>query len=339
MGQLAEELRQLAPWQWMSETQRFGVQDPESGERAWLYISSEQALCAYLGDNGYDYLQRLHQGNMDFEEERYDSTNVMLVYQEDPSFSMPGSARPRGPGSRQPGAKLHPTLVRQNEGSPANFPNPEDPQRMTQWIEQLLAVAPQVRSNPEWLEPQANGGLLLRVCDSGRWIDTRVDVPTVHKRVAPQPDRGVLERLHARCPKPTGTVEFDVFHVPLLFREKRDPRPWSPVVVLVVDAADGSILHGNLVPSRNRWHHAQLELENWMEHSGQVPAEIRLLRPAWMDYLEPLARGLGCRLAWHRELSQLAEARADLVDYLLHGLPDKTWTVPASGLPPKQCAD
>jgi hypothetical protein len=339
LGQLAEELRQLAPWKWMREEHVFGIEDPASGARVWLYVSSAPALCAYWGDEGFEFLQRLQSGKMDFEEERYDSTNLMLVYQEDPSFPMPGRVRPRGPGSRDPNAKLYPILVRQNEGAPAHFPNPEDPQHMACWIEQLLDLAPRVRSNPELLNPQSEEGLLLRVCPSGTWTDTRVPAPVLHKRVAPAPNRELVDRLRARCPRPSGVVEFDVFHVPLLFREKRDPRPWCPVAVLVVDADDGSILHLNLVPSRSRWHHAQLELEAWMERSGQIPAEIRVLRTAWMDSLEPLAQGLGCRLSWHRELALLAEAREDLVHHLLHGLPQQTWTVPASGLPPKQCAD
>lgn len=60
------KVKDLAPWQWMSETDLFGVQDPETGEVYYVSVMGELgehfAVAAYPGAEGLNGFWTMNQG-------------------------------------------------------------------------------------------------------------------------------------------------------------------------------------------------------------------------------------------------------------------------------------
>jgi hypothetical protein len=61
--QAAIEFRDLAPWQWMDESDIIGVEDPETGQIGWCSIMGSLgefiSLTVYLGDEGFRSYERI----------------------------------------------------------------------------------------------------------------------------------------------------------------------------------------------------------------------------------------------------------------------------------------
>lgn len=79
---LAEEFKKLQPWKWMDDDQIIVVKDPETEELIYCSVMGgagmEFGLVAFIGEEGYTYLNRLMTGNINDEKEYFKQNSLTL---------------------------------------------------------------------------------------------------------------------------------------------------------------------------------------------------------------------------------------------------------------------
>ncbi len=308
VDRLALSLRELAPWNWMTPAQIFGVQDPSSGQRAWVQVhaGSCPGVSAFLGDASHEQLLRRRAGELQHEDELHDSDQLILMLDPDPRVKLAESTRPtlRQPDSKDAAAPA--LLLHQRPGCPAGAPQAQDAERMAGVLEQLLELSPRLRVTPGLLDAQHPEGWLVRVPEATSgglvWHDTRISTPTPDPIPVAQPDPEHLEYLGAYCCSFEGTLDCDVFFLPIPWRERGRHHDEFMVMFALLDPESGMILFQELLHCGNRWAEAQAALLHWIEQLQRFPERLRVRRRQLHAVLAPLAEHFGMQLELAAEL-------------------------------------
>ena len=172
-----DEIRELAPWEYMYEDNIFGVQFPESGESGFVSVmgnlGEHLAIAVYEGKRGFegfmtmqrmgemltpDILLQIPQLQASFEDrEMITSVDRKAIKELNLKF--------RG---RQSWTQFR-------SYRPACFPwylAAEEAQKLIHAPEQLLDVAPRFENDPDLLETsEKDGKYLVRVFEDEKWVD------------------------------------------------------------------------------------------------------------------------------------------------------------------------
>lgn len=328
--QAAIAFRQLAPWEWMTETDVFGVQNPESGQIGYGSImgmlGEHLALAVYLGSEGLEGFWRLE------EDRDLEPSFVLEVPQLQASWGDRRELRwedrevIKALGLKFRGRGAWPLFRSYAPGYFPWFVTPEEARFLTLVLEQGLEVARRVKENRALLAPLHKGIYLVRTPEKRGetlvWKDERVKPPPPQPRPLPSPtitetDLAALRRL----PRQKITVQADLFLMPSPIKEKEDPRPYFPYNLMTVEARSGFILGTDLLapkPSLDAvWAKAPEAFLNVLRRLGSLPTEVAVRSERVYELLKPVAAGLGIRLTRRRSLPALEQAKATLEQWMM----------------------
>jgi hypothetical protein len=165
---LAIQVRRLAPWQWMEETDLFGVVNPETGELGFVSIMGNigeyEAVAVYPGAEGlYDF--------MDFQADEYAIPQQLL---ERPHIQVEFSSREylekedrdliKRLGLKFKGSRAWPIFRSYRPGYMPWFVTRAEAVTLIQALTQVLDVATRVRDDPNPIRPVG------RVDPGGHWV-------------------------------------------------------------------------------------------------------------------------------------------------------------------------
>lgn len=192
---------------------------------------------------------------------------------------------------------------------------------MSLCLQQAVEMASRVARQPDLLGGDPFRAILVRVCrdqDGHReWHDALMPPPLFEPAPPPETpamDQLKLRRLRSGISRIGGRWEIDCYVSEMPVQE-RGERPYFPYCVLIVDAGSGMILGNEIVGHDFVPGMVDFVLETATQLSV-LPEEIVVRQDDVQTVLEPLAKGLGCRIGKAKRLPALDPALREIQQFL-----------------------
>lgn len=320
--QAALEFKNLECWNWMWDSDIFGVQNPETGEIGYCCVmgmlGEYYALAVYLGTEGLEGLLRIQSGEEFLPSESLHVQKCLIASFEDREFLQKEDLNVI--------KKLGLTLREHNlwplfrSYLPGYFPwffTSDEAQYVTEALQQTIDVCSRVKDDAELLIGPTEDHYLVRVFqkEKNTWVDEWVVPPPVEE---PEPvvvpvDESRLEKIK-KMTKRQETWEIDFFYSPQGIREK-DERPYFPYVILWIDHDSGFILNIHLAERTEYASECVEQFLNLLEKTTFIPEEILVKKEELFSILAPVTSHLGITLKKVRTLPMVEEAQADMAEF------------------------
>ncbi len=336
---LADRIKELAPWQWMEETDIFGVQDPETGDIGFVSIMgmAGEHLCigVYLGGNAIHQFWAL-QDVADSADKWEMGSHLFTIPQMQASFENRDMVEKEDAGIMRKlnlnysGRHAYPVFRSIFPGCPPILLDMDQIPFLTHILEQTLDVAPRFKEDGHLLYPDDVDGeemYLLRVPSEADgeivWTDEIVPWPEpTEPNIVFEVDATSMEALK-NLPRVGNSVEIDLFMLMSPVYEKRILRPFFPFALLIVDADSGMVLsHDMLDPLptiEDMYAQVPQKVINLLLKNKMQPYEIHTQTPLVTAVLEPVFSELDVPVQERPFLPMLNEAKAGLLQHLGKG--------------------
>jgi hypothetical protein len=331
----AAQIKAAAPWEWLEETDIFGVQNPDKDEIGFISImgmaGEHFSIAVYLGARGLYGFAAMQEAALEGDFEPFLLTPHMQASFEDrEALEDQDRAVIKKLGLKFRGKSEWP-LFRSHQ--PAHVPwylEADEARFLTVALQQVLDVALRVKENPDLLNVTHEDLYLVRVpkkqADGSLiWEDRTIKIQE------PKPvdlnipmDITALDQLKS-LPLKRAVVEVDFFLLPSGLQDDREERPYFPYMLLMVESENGTILGAEMVKPKptieSAWEQVPLTLTRALGQAKLRPTEIRTYLPEMVAVLEPMAKQLGFKLVESEdELSSLEDAKEGLLGYMLGGM-------------------
>jgi hypothetical protein len=321
----AGRLMALGPWEWMLDADIFGVRSPETGEVGYCCVmgnlGEHYALALYLGDGGLRGYLDIRAGL--FEDSPAEALFVQHCLQasfEDREYLTKADRdQIKALGLKFRGRNAWPFF---RNYTPGYFPwqiSGVEARFLTLAIDQTCEMALRFRDDPDLLEPETEGDVLVRELDGGTWREFwhRPDLTPPPAPPAPPVDELRLQRLRQAKLRQVGGWESGKFIAPHAVQAEKGERPYYPVATLFIDARTGMILSPSLADPEG-WREAyQEQLIGLIEQGQAAPREIAIVDAALCDLLAPICATLKIKLKKARATPLFDEAKESLFEYFM----------------------
>ncbi|MEW5937062.1 MAG: hypothetical protein AB1665_04490 [Candidatus Thermoplasmatota archaeon] len=314
----AVKLRDLGCWDWMHDSDLFGVQDTATGEIGYCCImgalGQHFALALYQGSEGLQGYMGIQSGetNKDYMEILASQKCLMVSFEDRKHLQKQDLEIIKRLGLQLRGRNAWPLFRSYLPGYHPWFLTGAEAARLTDALEQATDVARRFKERPEMLlpPPSKKDCVLVRAHqkERGAWCDEWVKpAPFESSKLIPEPlDEDLVARVKHAAGSRSGIWETDFFYLPGAVREKKE-RPWHPRVFLVQDHHSFFILTSHMEPPHPTTSFPGALL-SFLAEWGHLPAEIRTKRAETYDILERLAAALRIKLTMVKRLPALEDA-------------------------------
>ncbi|MEW6752889.1 MAG: hypothetical protein AB1505_18200 [Candidatus Latescibacterota bacterium] len=326
----AARILRVAPWEWMEESDLFGVRDPDTGELGFVSVmgmlGEHRAVAVYQGAVGLWQFLSLHEEGDDPEIAAQVSELPHLHLAFVPRRDLEPSDRSvyKRLGLRSPGRNAWPEF---RIYVPGFVPRPlrqGEVGLLQHGLEQLPGVAERYREDESVLHPDGPQ-MLVRVPVAGEWVDryeTVEHVPMPWESVELDPfTRAALERLE----RTRGTLDIAFVHLWSTVGGEPGLDPFYVYMLLLVDGHTGLLVGSEvLVPDPTAaalWSQLPGHLARLLEPAGGLPATVRVDRPRLARALGPVLEAVGVELVEAGALPHLDELREGLDRFERSGIP------------------
>jgi hypothetical protein len=326
--ELAAEVKELAPWQWMQEADVFGVQNPETNEVGFVSIMGQlgehTAVAVYIGAKGLYGLLDLQEDLLAVDPfALLDVPQLQLSFEDRESLEKRDRDEIKQLGLKFRGAGNYPLFRSIGSGFLPWFITSDEARFLIYALEQTLEIAPRFEQDPNILtvEDDSDGDIyLLRVANTEG--DTVVWRDEMRKIREPEPERisfdlskEMLDRLKEYPQNNKLIFEVDLFRcpAPLLNSEKR---PFVPRMLMVAERNRGFVLGAEfLEPTETSSKLAEAAAASlfkiWDEHRV-IPKEILVRSDLVYGILRRFSQKLNTTLRQAHDLTAIDEACEDL---------------------------
>lgn len=333
--ELMDQVKTLAPWQWMEEIDLFGVQNPETEEIGFVSIMGQlgehYAISVYLGANGLNGFW----GFQNAGPSRARAEDFLMIPQLQASLEDRAELndRDRGVikelGLKYRGKQAWP-LFRSFRPGCLPWHVESDEARFLAWtLEQVLDVAPRFKADRSLIKFPDDNNYLVRVPrrEGGAlvWQDTTRPAPMPESpQINVMMNRAALEHCK-RLPQGRERFEMDFFMSRMTIRgEKKGDRPYFAFILLTTDTRSGMVLGVQIMspvePSiEAMWGQVPAKVVEQLAQAGSRPKAIRMRSDLLRQLLQPVARELGIQIIMARHLPSLDPARDSFDSYMAGG--------------------
>ncbi len=323
--QAAIRVKEIAPWEWMTETDIFGVQNPETGELGFVSVMGELgehlALAVYLGPKGlYGFWGFQQIADSAPPEALLGLPHLQASFENRNELSQKDRNVIKELGLKFRGRQAWPMFRSYRPGFLPWYLEAQEARLLTYALEQAVEVALRFEEDPAMLDVADDESYLVRVPreEAGElvWEDRIENVPSVEPDPIPiVMDMEMLERVKQML-RSGHTLEVDSFIIPARI-EERGTRPYFPHMLLVVESGSGMVLGSELLKPESglekMWGEVPLMLVYQLARTGIVPRQIKVRSPLLYQLLQPLGEELGFEVKPTPTLPSLDRAK----DFLL----------------------
>lgn len=316
----AVRVKEMAPWEWMTEAHVFGVQDPETCEIG--FVSVMGMLGEYYAISLYPNPEALYSFWMIQEAGSDINPDALLeIPQVHASFEDRGDLENKDRevikelGLKFRGRKEWPMFRSYQPGFAPWYVEAEEARLLTRALNQLTDVAPRFFEDPSLLEPHGDESYLVRVpreADGALvWEDSRMEVPPPElSPIDIEIDFRAFHDLEGLARG--GELEMDFFMLPTPIMEGKD-RPFFPYMLLTVDADSGMVLGHDLLtadPSLEAmWASIPQAVADQFAATKIVPEKVTAGSEPLYGLLQPLAESFDFELEYSDTLLVLDQLR------------------------------
>jgi hypothetical protein len=316
----AIRVKELAPWEWMAESDIFAVQDPETDDLGFVTVmgavGEHFAVGVYLGTEGlYGYFNLLSAPDAS-PERLLEIPQLQASFESRSMLQKEDLETINKLGLKFRGKHAWPMFRSYRPGFAPWFLEAGETRCLTHVLEQTLDVAPRIREDPSLLDRPDEDSYLVRALDRKKgtlvWRDRIVRVsapePTISSMRMDPEMIASLERL----PQIKQRLEVDLFLLPSPIRE-RGARPCYPYALLLVDAKTKLILGNELMqpqPSLEAMRESvPMKVAGLIKRMGNLPGEIKVRPGVLFDLLKPLTERLPFKLTQSNALPSVDDVK------------------------------
>jgi hypothetical protein len=319
----------LAPWEWLDDTDLFGVQDPDNGEIAWCSVMGGlgqfYALGAYLGSEGLETFLRIAAGKASEEEAMFRSRMLMASFEDRDSVDAEDRKILKRLGLKLRGRNGWVLFRRHDPGYFPWYIDRNDARRFTLVLQQAMVVARRCVDIPYHIAPEEEGSYLVRVPKrtaeglswADEWVRPAVSAKKPRKKtVVPLPfDEIRAQRIKGSVTKGDAVVEMALIPLPMPIREA-DERPCFPMVYIALDHESGLALETEMFPMPAFPDALPDLVLSSLEGQQSLPQRILVEDAELLELLKPMANTLGIAVKRERKLPHVSEIKRELVMHL-----------------------
>lgn len=314
-----KDFKQLKPWTYMSETDLFGVQNPQSGEIGYCCIMGELgevfALAVYLGSDGLEGYLKLQSGEVGVgDPDAMHIQKCLMASFEDRRFLAKEDLQTiKKLGLKFRGRNEWPQFRSYLPGYVPWFLTKDEAMFLTIALHQTKDMALRLKKDRTLLTPKKEGLVMVRVPESrdaeGGWKDVWMTPPPPEKvdRAVEFTDEIRLQRLKKEISSRRGIWEIDTFYFPSAVKE--GARPFFPRTLVVLDYSSGMALHNWLASPWEPLSRFQENLLDFIHKVGILPERILVSKDDNLNMLKPIASVLNIHLDMVELLDRVEEFR------------------------------
>jgi hypothetical protein len=324
--ELAEEIKEMAPWGWISESEFFGVQDPATGELGFISVmgmnGEHYSLATYRGAEGlYGYWHMANAGPMGNPEEILEVPQLQLSFEDRNTLTAHDRDIIKELGLKFRGRNSWPMFRSFKPGYYPWYLKKKEADFLIHILEQSLNVLARFKENETLLDPVTDETYLVRVAEEvdGRleWRDEFMEVmPPEAPPIEIKIDGPVMQAF-LNLEQAVRAVEADVFMFPGQIQEKQGKRPYFAYMLMIVEPETGMVLGSELLspfPSlEEMWGKVPETIFKAMNRVGIYPNEIRTSSSRLYMVLEPVAGDIGFTVTHAQHLPALEGAKGFLM--------------------------
>lgn len=320
----AAKFRDLASWEWMEDDQIFGVQDPAGGEMGYCVVMGSLkevfGLVVYLGEKGLKGYYQLLKGEISVSQPySFHQLHCLLASFEDrgdlqqkdrkmiKELGLTFRGKKQWPVFRQYTPGYHPWFLYQGQ---VRF--------LTHALAQAVDVSLKMEKNPQFLSQGGEGEILIktpRETKDGLYWDECWSTPKKEAILDDPPlDEILLYRVKGKVRPSDSFWVADVFYSPSPVQEKKEERPYYPLVFLLIDGDSGIIMNCQLFQNTCSIEEIRTSFLNTLESTGLTPDLLLLEREEVRSIFQPLAEKLGITIQVEEELAILEEVKENLFE-------------------------
>lgn len=319
----AIEFWQIQPWQWIDDTDLFGVKNPEDGEIGYCCVVGALGeflgLVVYLGTEGLESYLKIQRSESP-EEDLLNTGKCLTASLEDrKALQKPDLEVIKRLGLRFRGEKSWPLFRSYEPGYYPWYLNQRQVRFLTHALTQAADVSLRIKQNRDLLSGSEKGRYLIRIAEqSGSGLHWRDEwlapaSPEGAKHEVPVPDELRLQRIKKKELRQIGIWEIDFSFIPIPIQEGH--RPFFPLCLLIVDHDSGYVLRSHL-ESKDRYRpEFQNQMLSAIEKINLLPQEIWVKRDEGFQLFEPLVSRLGLKMKRVKRLKELEHARRSMESY------------------------
>ncbi len=323
----AIDFQRIQPWQWLDDSDLFGVKNPENGEIGYCCVVGALGeflgLVVYLGTEGLESYLKIQ--NSEFPEEDLLSTAKSLVASfGDRKFLQKTDLEViKRLGLKFRGAKSWPLFRSYEPGYYPWYLNQSQVRFLTHALQQAADVSVRMKIDGHLLADPGKVQYLVRVPEgSGAHLDWKDEwlspvPPERAKNEAPVPDEVRLQRIKKRGFTQAGIWEVDFFQFSVPIQE--GDRPFFPFCLLIVDHDSGFVFESDLESKDRHRTEFQNHLLKVIEEIAYLPQEIQVKRDEVFQLFEVLASRLGMEIKRVKKLNELERAQKSMESFLSSG--------------------
>ncbi len=321
----------VACWEWMSDSDIFGVLNLESGEVGYCCVLGElgdvYGLVVYLGTDGLNQYKTIQSGEVgpDGDDAVFFQNCLKVSFEDRNELSKDDLEVIRVLGLKFRGRNSWPQF---RSFRPGYFPwylTEAEGKYLTLALRQATEVARCFGRDPRMLTGPTKNHYLVRVpvkrgieweC-TGQWLE-----PPPAARTQPHvepPDELRLRRIRKTVSRIQGVWQADIFITPISIEEGE--RPSLPRTLLCADRESYFVL-GASVSAQSEWR-ADLPKKflEWIESHGILPGELQVKRKDVCETLKPLMAPLNIKLRLVKNLRAVNAAKAAMFTFLSRRTP------------------
>lgn len=323
--EIARRLQELAPWQWMEETNIFGVQNPETEDLGFASvmgrIGEHYAVSIYLGSEGIAGFWNLKNSvPRDSPQSLLEIPQLQLSFENYNELEDGDRETIMQLGFEFRGQQAWPMFRSFRPGFVPWFLQADEALFLKYALDQTMDVAVRFRENRALLKSPEDGHCLIRVplkdTDPITWEDRLMHItPRQPSAIPAAVDTQSLEAIR-RLPRRKIQIETDVFMVMAPIREKGS-RPFFPYLFLMVETQGKMIVGYDVVTPEptleDMWALIPLNVVRQLTTIGAIPDEIRVSSELLLQLLKPLSDALDIRITHSHTLPSLEPAKASML--------------------------
>jgi hypothetical protein len=326
---LAAEVKALAPWEFMVETDNFAIPLPAPHEVGLVSVMGARgehfAVAVYLGRRAIvDFWALVADEGGEEPEAVLEIDQLQLSWEDRNMLDRRDRQVLADLGVKPRGAHSWPMLRRYRAGYCPWFATDDEVVTMIAALEQLLAMAPRLRSDCAILAPPPGRHYLLRYPPSpsappGDWCERFEAVPLSEElRITAFVDAGRVAQVDA-LPQLALEMELDLFAAPMMRIDGKSEgigQPYYPYILMGVEGGDGVILGFKVLNAlqglEQMWSAIPAAFADLLIGAGTRPQRIFVHRPLLAKLLGRVCENHGIEIQLVRTLRALAPARRSL---------------------------
>jgi hypothetical protein len=327
-----QQIKELAPWEWMTESDVFGVKNPEIGEIGFVSVmgmlGEHISIAVYPGAKAiyklWDFIERAENQENVAPEEILEIPQLQATFEDREAITAKDREVHKKLGLKFRGRQAWPHFRSYRPGFAPWYLDAAEARFLAMALEQVAEVAPRFDEDPSLLVPEEDDAFFVRVPDTTgdevSWRDEEVVVPPpAPTHLTAQGPAQILATV-ARLPKGRSKLEVDFFMMPQQIGE-RGERPQYAYNLLVADANSGLILGMDVAMVETTFEEMlatiPARLLQILARSDSAPAEIYVSSPRLHWILEPVLKLVQVKVTLVQRLTTIELVKQEMSAFFM----------------------